>query len=68
MFGLVIIGLISLIAGYLYLFRPESIIRLSRMGDRLVSTDHEMIRHRTASGIAMLVAGCLIFYVGIYYL
>ena len=68
MLGLVIIGLISLTAGYLYLFRPESIIRLSRIADRLISTDHQIIRHRTASGIAMLVAGCLIFYVGIYYL
>jgi hypothetical protein len=65
MVGMVIVGLISVIVGYLYLFRPENIIKLGRIGNRLVSTDHAFIRHRTLSGIVMLAAGLLIAYVGL---
>ena len=66
--ALIAIGFLSLFSGYFYLFRPNVLIRLSRIGNRLVATDHELFRHRTLSGTVMLLAGLLIIYVGVYYL
>lgn len=68
MISLVVVGVISLVMGYLYLFRPESIIKLSSIGNRLVTTDHELIRFRLFSGVLMLLAGGLMFIVGINYI
>jgi len=68
MIGLVVVGVISLLMGYMYLFRPESIIKLSSIGNRLVTTDHELIRFRLISGILMILAGGLMFIVGMNYL
>lgn len=68
MITLIVVGVISLFMGYLYLFRPESIIKLSSIGDRLISTDHELIRFRLVSGILMILAGGLMFIVGINYI
>ena len=68
MIALIVVGVISLLMGYLYLFRPESIIKLSSIGNRLVTTDHELIRFRLISGILMILAGGLMFIVGMNYL
>ena len=68
MIGLIVVGVISLLMGYMYLFRPESIIKLSSIGNRLVTTDHELIRFRLISGILMILAGGLMFIVGMNYL
>ena len=68
MISLVVVGVISLLMGYMYLFRPESIIKLSSIGNRLVTTDHELIRFRLISGILMILAGGLMFIVGMNYL
>ena len=68
MIALIVVGVISLLMGYMYLFRPESIIKLSSIGNRLVTTDHELIRFRLISGILMILAGGLMFIVGMNYL
>ncbi len=68
MISLIVVGVISLLMGYMYLFRPESIIKLSSIGNRLVTTDHELIRFRLISGILMILAGGLMFIVGMNYL
>ena len=68
MISLIVVGVISLLMGYMYLFRPESIIKLSSIGNRLVTTDHELIRFRLISGILMILAGGLMFIVGTNYL
>ena len=68
MISLIVVGVISLLMGYLYLFKPESIIKLSSIGNRLVTTDHELIRFRLISGILMILAGGLMFIVGTIYI
>ena len=68
MISLIVVGVISLLMGYLYLFRPESIIKLGSLGNRLITTDHELIRFRLISGIFMILAGCLMFIVGMNYI
>ena len=66
--ALIVVGVISILLGYLYLFSPECIIKLGRIGDRLITTDHELIRFRVVSGMLMILAGGLMFIVGTIYI
>ncbi len=68
MLVLVIIGLLSIISGYLYVFRPDIVIKLSGIGNRLITTDYGFIRYHKFSGLVLLCVGCLLFYVGIKFL
>ena len=65
MLALIIIGLLSIISGYLYFFRPDVIIKLSSIGNRLITTDYGFIRYHKLSGIVLLLIGCVLFYVGV---
>lgn len=65
MYVLIIISAVSILSGYLYLFRPELIIRLSKASNRLISTDHSFIQYHKYSGIILLFVGVFLFFIGI---
>jgi hypothetical protein len=68
MFGLVIVGLMAVIMGYSFLFRPDFVRKLNQSGDRVVGTDHSFIQYRVIVGVGMLCAGAYIFFVGVQHL
>jgi hypothetical protein len=68
MVGLVIVGLMAVIMGYSFLFRPDFVKKLNQSGDRVVGTDYGFIQYRVIVGISMLCAGAYIFFVGIQHL
>lgn len=65
---IVLIGVFSIITGYLCLFRPNTIIRLTEIGNRLIVTDYGYIQHRKISGLLFILIGTGLFYVGMKWL
>ena len=65
MYILIIVSFVSILSGYFYLFRPGFIIKMSKVSNRLISTDHNFIQYRKYSGVILLSIGVFLFFVGI---
>ncbi len=50
-------GLTACVSGWLLLRRPEALIRLSKIADRVVVTDHVAFLHRKPLGRALILTG-----------
>ena len=62
MAGFLFLGILFLTFGFMFLFAPRLIIRLSELGNKLVYTDHGTVAHRYLTGIIMLAVSLLMFY------
>jgi hypothetical protein len=60
----IVVGCFSIIIGYISIFRPGTIIKLSRVANRLIITDYGYVRHHKLSGALFLIIGAILFYVG----
>lgn len=60
----IFVGCCAIITGYVSLFRPGTIIKLSQIGNRLITTDYGYIRYHKVSGFMFISIGALLFYVG----
>jgi|GEM_PF-7025172 hypothetical protein len=54
---LVVPGVTSLVAGYLLLRRPELLVRLSSIANRVVVLDHVALAHRKHFGGLLILVG-----------
>ncbi len=64
---LIIIGAITLVAGILFLFAPETLRSLNEKSKRMVSDfDATAFTHRIGLGITLIAASLLFFFVAYY--
>ena len=61
---LLISGIVSLTVGGLLLKKPDTIIRLSELGNKVVLTDHFALAHRRPVGGLLIVLGALFLLFG----
>ncbi|MDZ7372350.1 MAG: hypothetical protein ONB23_00130 [candidate division KSB1 bacterium] len=60
---LVLPAVVSLVAGYLLLRRPELLVRWSSIANRIVLIDHVALLHRKSVGGVLLVLGMVLLLV-----
>ncbi len=58
-------GLLFLIFSILFFFAPEIIVKLSKIGNKMIFTDYRSVSHRKLSGIVLLIMSFVMFYLGI---
>jgi hypothetical protein len=63
-YALILVGCFAILTGYFSIFRPNTIIKLSQLGNRLVATDYGYVRYHKVSGILFISIGAFLFYVG----
>lgn len=63
-FVFIAIGILSVVSGYILIFRPNTLIKWSHLGNRLILTDYGYIRHHRFSGIVLIVLGAFLFFTG----
>ena len=61
---LIMVGCFAIVTGYVSIFRPNTIIKLSQLGNRLVATDYGYVRYHKLSGFLFISIGAVLFYVG----
>lgn len=52
-----ILSIFALFLGILYLFAPNTLMKLSVLADKIVFTDRQTFVHRKVSGVLLIVAG-----------
>ena len=57
----VLLGIIGLV----FLFMPRLIIKLNKVGDKVIFTDSDLFSRPKLSGFAFIILGVLLIYVGI---
>ena len=62
---LIIVGCFSIITGYICIFHPKTIIKLSQIGNRMIITDYGYVQHHKISGVVFIIIGAVLFYVGV---
>lgn len=62
---LIAVGCCSIITGYICIFRPDTIIKLSQLGNRMIVTDYGYVQHHIVSGVILVIIGAVLFYVGV---
>ncbi len=58
-----LLSLLSMAFAILFLFFPETLIKLSEWGNKMVFTDHNAVAHRKLVGVVLLFVGIFMFFV-----
>ncbi len=53
------------IIGIVFLFMPRAIIKLNKVGDKVIFTDSDLFSRPKLSGLAFIILGVLLMYVGL---
>ncbi|MFQ5951829.1 MAG: hypothetical protein ACE5JK_00265 [Candidatus Omnitrophota bacterium] len=62
MWLLTMIGLIAIIMGFYYLFRPAKVKEMDKLGSKIVLSTEKMLEKRVLIGFFCLIAGLLLVY------
>ena len=62
---LVIIGVIALILGLLYFFKPELVKKIDEFGKNVVVNTETLVKHHKKIGLFCAVVGAILIYLGL---
>ncbi|HOO76349.1 MAG TPA: hypothetical protein PLI51_08520 [bacterium] len=66
MTAFLLMGVLTVVMGALFLFRPRAIIHLSEFMNRIVTTDSEALKYRITMGLILLMFGIFFFFMAYY--
>lgn len=61
----ILAGLMFMGFSFLFFFAPGLIIKMSKIGNKLVFTDYRPVAHRKLSGAVLLIMSLVMFYIGV---
>ena len=66
MTAFILIGIITLLLGFMYLFAPGTLIKLSSLLNQIVSTDHKTMKYRISVGVIFIIIGIFFLFMAYY--
>ncbi len=64
---ILITGIVSIIIGFVFIIKPELLIRSLEIGNKVLITDEQIARYPRALGVVLLVISIFILYVAVNY-
>lgn len=61
MTSILIIGIIAIVFGILFIFKPKLLEKLNEFGNRIITTDEFAIIYRHISGVLLIIIGIILF-------
>jgi len=66
MTAFILVGIISLLAGLMYLIAPGTLIKLSALFNQIVSTDDKTMKYRISVGLIFVALGIFFLFMAYY--